>query len=1054
MYVLGQSVIVSPPVYFNTHRKKDNNFNEKVLFFSGAVAIMILKIYFRGAIMKSKEYRKTAHYLQILKSQMMTKKSEIQDVGVCFCGYKESNTPPPLDSFKPFLRSDEWGGNDCHAWFHFTLGKTEENEYFTLETGSDVYMTWNAANPQFIVYANGKMIQGMDTYHRECYIGEAEGTDVYVYAYIGAYRDKASFVVDTYILNTEIKELYYDILYPFQMLKYLGLESAEFSQIKNILYRTVSLLEMNEVGSGEFAESVREARKYIAKALYTDYCRELTASTVCIGHTHIDCAWKWTFRQSREKVQRSFSTVMALMKRYPEYKFMMSQPLLYKYIKEEAPEIYEQIKEKVREKRWECEGAMWVEADCNITSGESLVRQILFAKNFFKKEFGVDSRIMWLPDVFGYSAALPQILKKSGVDWFVTSKISWNETNRMPYDTFFWEGIDGSKINCQFITAQPADRNPSITYGGYNYGTDADIIYGAYKRYTQKNLSSEVMMPFGRGDGGGGPTMEHLELLRRGARGIPGNTNVRMEFLGEFLPRLARKIENNPQTPTWQGELYLEFHRGTYTSVAKNKKNNRYCEFLYADAEWLSVMAKELLGIQYPKEKLHSGWEEILNNQFHDVIPGSSIKEVYDQCDIDYGWVKRDGEEIVSEVKSRIASSLDEKHGYVVFNPHSFVGDGYAELDGKCVKVLNAPPKGYRTVNTFIDSNNVKYDGRSVETDVIKVVFDESYGIASIFDKINSREVLKKGGVANELRLYADRPDNHDAWEWLEYSRDSYKSITAFDSVETIDGGARFGIRITRSFYKSKIVQTLWFYDGISKIDFETYVDWHTQHNMLKAAFPVDINSSRATYEIQFGTIERPTHFNTSWDTARFEVCAQKYADISEGNYGVSILNDCKYGHDIHGGVIQLSLLRGTTDPDEAADMGEHTFTYSIYLHSGDLNSADTAQQAYLLNYPMTLLRTTGKGDSVPSEYSLIKVDCTHVMCETVKEEENAEGTVFRLYEYKNMHGKLDVEFGFPVRRAVITDMMENEIEEIEVHNSRITLGIKPFEIVTVKACK
>ncbi len=998
---------------------------------------------------KIKEYRKIEHYLSILKSQMWRNIRDVDNIEVSYCGYKTSNTPPMPEEFKPFEKNGNWGGaKDCHAWFHFTLGKTEDNEYLEISTEHD---GWNAANPQFIVYADGKMRQGMDTYHREMLLGEKESTDIFLYAYIGAWQVKAKLFAKTKILVPEIYELYYDILYPFQMLGYLDLESPEYLQIRTYLYRAVSLLDMNEVGSEDFLESVKTAEEYLKKSFYTDYCREPVAKTVCIGHTHIDCAWHWTFQQSREKVQRSFSTVVELMKRYPEYKFMMSQPLLYKYAKEEAPELYEDIKRLVKEGRWECEGSMWVEADCNLTSGESLIRQILYAKNFFREEFGVENRLLWLPDVFGYSAALPQILKKSGIDWFITSKISWNETNRMPYDTFFWQGIDSSRVNCQFITAQPTDRNPTTKFAGYNYGTDANIIYGAYKRYTQKNLSNEVLMPFGRGDGGGGPTAEHLELLRRGARGIPGGTKASMEFAGSFLTRLAEKIETNPETPVWNGELYLEFHRGTYTTVAKNKKNNRYSEFLYADAEMLSIIAKELFGTPFPKAELHRGWEEILNNQFHDVIPGSSIKEVYDRCDIDYAMIKDIGESIVNGVKKKIASSLDKKHGYAVFNPHSFVGEGYLTLGGKTVKAEGIAPKGYSVCTAFKDTNSIKYDGKCVETDVLKVTFNDSYQIVSLYDKINCREVLKSGTAANELRLYADLPDNHDAWEWIEYSRDSYKVITALESAERIDDGARMGVRVTRAFDKSRLVQTIWFYEGTSKIDFETYVDWHTKHNMLKAAFPVDINSSRASYEIQFGTIERPCHFNTSWDKEKFEVCAQKYADISEGGYGVSILNNCKYGHDIHDGVIQLSLLRGSADPYEDADMGEHTFTYSIYPHKGDLNEAETARLAYYLNYPMTAIKTSGDKDLVPRSFSLISLDSDRVICETVKEAEYGADTVIRLYERKNMRGKVTLSLGMTATRATLTDMMENDIEDIPIENGNITLDIKPFEIVTLR---
>lgn len=999
---------------------------------------------------KPKEYRKIQSYFKLLRDLIWKDTREIENIEICYCGYKKSNTPPPLSEFKPLGEDRVWGGvPHCHAWFHFTLGKTEENDWLTVETEHN---GWNAQNPQFILYTNGVLRQGLDTNHREHFLGKAESTDVYIYAYIGSQPTYAKLITKIKEQNTDVMGLYYDIAYPITMLKCLNEESHEYSQIVTHLYRAVSLLDMNEVGSDEFFASTREARRYLAQTLYNnELCPPLNATVTNIGHTHIDCAWQWTFEQTREKVQRSFGTVKELMKLYPEYRFMSSQALLYKYLKEEAPETYEEVKQLIRDGKWECEGSMWVEADCNLTSGESLVRQVMYAKNFFKDEFGIENHILWLPDVFGYSAALPQILRKSDVDWFVTSKISWNDTNRMPYDTFRWRGIDGTAINTQFITTQEAVDGKTSDFTTYNGNTNASTILGTYKRYAQKNLSHEVINPFGWGDGGGGPTVEYLELARRGEKGIPGCPKANQGFVGPLLERLAKKIENNPETPEWRGELYLEFHRGTYTTIAKNKKNNRYCEFLYPDAEALSVLAKELFSIPFPKEKLHHGWEEILSNQFHDVIPGSSIKEVYDQCDVDYAWVKADGEEIRDSVKSKIASSLDKKHGWVVFNPHSFECNGYVTLDGKTVKAEGIPPKGYSVCNTFVDTNNIVFDCNTVETDCLKATFNDAYQLVSLYDKINCREVITRGCAANELRLYADRPDAYDAWEWQEYSRDTYKVIDTVDEVETVEDGARFGIKVTRSFMGSRLVQTVWFYEGTLRVDFETFVDWHTKHNMLKTAFPVDINSDKATYEVQFGTVERPTHFNTSWDRMKFEVCAQKYADISEGNYGVSLLNNCKYGHDIHDGVIQLSLLRGPEAPYVDADMGEHTFTYSLLPHKGRLEAADTAREAYYLNYPMTAIKTTGDSDLIPTSKSLVTVNSDHVICETVKEEEKGNATVLRLYEHKNMRDRIEIKVNPAYKKATLVNLMEREIADLDIKDGRIALDVGAFEVVTVK---
>lgn len=1004
-----------------------------------------------------KQYRKVKKYLSIIDSQRISNVSDIQDISICPCDYKQSNTPPALSDFKPFKSGEVWGsGNDTHAWFHFELNIPEHMQGKPIRLIVKTDKTgWDAGNPQFIAYIDGVMRQGLDTNHTYVTLDSSAHHDVYIYGYTGAEIPSARFFAQLANVNTDCDQLYYDIIVPFQMLDYLQTNSREYAEILKYLDMTVSRLDLFEVGSPEFFESVKDARAFINNEFYGKFCtteRGLdTPTTIGIGHTHIDCAWLWTLKQTREKVQRSFSTVLELMDRYPEYKFMSSQALLYKDLKEEAPEVYERVKDRIKDGRWECEGAMWVEADCNLTSGESLVRQVMYGKRFFKDEFGVENRVLWLPDVFGYSAALPQILKKSGVDWFVTSKISWNETNMMPYDTFSWKGIDGTAINTYFLTAQDQGRGAPARYTTYVANTGSKMIAGTYNRYQQKNLNNEAIVTFGFGDGGGGPTAEHLELGRRTAKGIPGAPVFKIDFAGDFLKRLEKKIENNPLLPEWQGELYLEFHRGTYTSIAKNKRNNRKSEFLYMDAEALASIEKALCKTEFPKASLHHGWEMILTNQFHDIIPGSSIKPVYDQCDIDYKEIQGIGNDIIDGAKADLASKLDRNKGYIVFNPHSFTGSGSVVVDGETVFVDDMPSKGYKLTNEFRRGNHIVIDGNRVETNCFAVTFDEFWQITSIYDKKNAREVVKPGTVANEIRLFADHPDVYDNWEWQPYSIDGYKTLTDFESVEIVEDGARRGIKIVRPYKQSKLTQTIWFWDDLAKIDFDTVADWHQHHIMVKAAFPTDINSDKATYEIQFGTIERPTHKNTSWDKAKFEVCAQKYADLSEGNWGVSIINDCKYGHDIHNGTIMLSLFKSGTYPNPEADQGEIPFVYSICPHAGRLEDSDTAKLAYYLNYPMTAVKATGDASVIPETFTAVTLDRGNVICETIKESEDGNDTILRLYEYKNMRTPLSIKTDFEFSKAYLCDLQENEKAELQVENGVIKTEIHGFEILTVK---
>ncbi len=997
--------------------------------------------------------RKIKKYLSMIEETRYYNHRPIENILICPCGYKTDNVIPQDGDCVQFENGSSWGnGYTAHAWFKLKVNTPEDMKSapVRLQFGTEGHC-WNGDNPELLAYVNGKMVQGLDYNHRYIEMDGCDGCDVAIYACTGWKKESAEFYAELLNVHETAEQLCYDIKVPLDMLNYLDENSREYAGIVKHLYEAVSLLDMYDVGNEDYYKSLEAAKEYLDTEFYGKYCHPQDTTTVAIGHTHIDCAWLWTLKQTKEKVQRSFSTVLELMRRYPEYKFMSSQALLYKFLKEEAPEVYEKVKEKIKAGRWEVEGSMWVEADCNLSSGESLVRQVLYGKRFFKNEFGVDNRILWLPDVFGYSAALPQILKKSGIDWFVTSKISWNDTNQMPYDTFKWYGIDGTGINTYFLTAQDQDKDPPRRYATYVGQTNSQMVSGTYNRYQQKMLSDEALLTFGYGDGGGGATAEHLELARRTERGIPGVPNLRIEFAGDFLKRLESKIENNKLLPTWRGELYLEFHRGTYTSIAKNKRNNRKAEFLYLDAEANSVTANLLLGKAFPKAELHKGWELILTNQFHDIIPGSSIKRVYEQSDIDYAEVFKLGNEANAHAKQMLADNIDRSEGYVVFNPNSFEADGLVEIDGKTVYVSGIKSKGYTTVNSYDDKCTVEILDNVVVTKDYVVFFDENWIITSIYDKTNEREVLKNGQRGNELRIYADHPDSYDAWEWQAYSKDAYKVLEEFGSVEIVNDGVRKGIKIVRPYRNSTVTQTVWFSDHTRLIDFDTVADWHEHHIMLKAAFPIDINSDKATYEIQFGSTERPTHFNTSWDEAKFEVCGQKYADISDGGYGVSLLNDCKYGHDIHDGVMTLSLIRSATWPNPDADIGEHRFKYALLPHEGNLASCDTVKEAYYYNNPITALKANGDKTTIPTAFAAVKLDKENVVCETVKESEDGADVILRLYESKNMKCNVNISTDIEFKKAYLCDMMENEIRELDTNGKNIKLQFNGFEIHTVK---
>jgi alpha-mannosidase len=540
-----------------------------------------------------------------------------------------SNSCFDTESWRVFERTDRWGGKDTHFLFSTEVEMPAdfagETVVYNIRTGREG--DWDAINPQFLAYVNGKLKQGLDVNHRRVILTESavpgDKYSIILQAYSGMKEGLVELTSDISILNRNVGKLYFDIKVPYDAVLLMNKEDKKRIDILNFLNEAINLLDLRKPFSDEFNHSVAEAGKYLEENIYSINNSNSNITAYCVGHTHIDVAWLWTLAQTREKAIRSFSTVLTLMEQYPDYIFMSSQPQLYKFIKEDYPEVYEEIKERIKQGRWEPEGAMWIEPDCNLISGESFVRQILFGCRFFEKEFGVKNKIVWLPDVFGFSASMPQILKKSGIECFITTKLKWNETNVMPYDTFMWRGIDGSEILTYF----------TIHHGAFLGPQSVNEVWESYK---QKDLNNQVLVPFGFGDGGGGATSEMLENGERLLAGVPGCPQIKMAKMNDFVESLKSNVLKNKKLPKWVGELYFELHRGTYTSIARNKRYNRKSEFLLQDVEFMSVLAKCLAGKPYEQEKINSCWETVLLNQFHDILTGSSIKEVYDESQEQY----------------------------------------------------------------------------------------------------------------------------------------------------------------------------------------------------------------------------------------------------------------------------------------------------------------------------------------------------------------------------------------------------------------------------------
>ena len=870
--------------------------------------------------------------------------------------------------------------------------------------------------------------------------------------------------------------------------------TRDFIALARVALETATKIDANEPAKGHLfnaldaAFKVLDTRDPLGEAFYASVPAAYTVlqegiakagpaldvEVIGTGHAHIDVAWLWTLGQTRRKAGRTFTTVQRLMEQFPEYHFTQSQPQLYDYIRQDYPAIFEEIKARVAEGRWEPIGGMWVEADCNLSGAESLARQFLLGRTFFREHFGADAdtRVLWLPDVFGYAWNLPQLIKEAGCEYFFTIKIGWSQYNRLPYDSFWWQGLDGTKVLTHFSTTPDA----GVFASTYNAMATPVQNLGTWTNFQQKELQQNLLMAFGYGDGGGGPTREMLENIRV-MGDFPGLPKMRNGSVKEFYETMER--EAGDQLPTWNGELYLELHRGTYTTQSRNKRANRKSEFLLHDAEFLATLASLTNpAYAYPVGPLHTAWELVCLNQFHDIIPGSSIGPVYVESQQQYAEIRAAGEGVIADALAALGGAL------VVANPTGFVrsdlafwggelaaGQHLTAADGRAVAVqateggawidagalaaysvtalsavtgaTPAPTAGTLVVNPDL-----------LENDLLRVELNAAGDITRIFDKTNQREVLPAGAIANQFQAHEDRPVNWDAWDVDIFVTDKTWMAEPAVSVTVVEAGPlRATLEISRRILNSAYTQRISLSHNSARLDFTTDIDWAERHIMLKVAFPVDVFSPMATYEIQWGNTERPTHRNTSWDWARFETCAQKWVDLSEGGYGVSVLNDCKYGHDIKDNVIRISLLRSPSMPDPLADAGAHRFAYSLLPHAGRWDEG-TVAQAYALNDPLLVAGSVGqgaKGAASVTGASLVACDAPNVVIETVKRAEDGNGVIVRFYECQRKRGTVTLTTAFPLASAVRVNLLEEAQRELQVSDQQVQYPVRPFEIVTLR---
>ena len=783
------------------------------------------------------------------------------------------------------------------------------------------------------------------------------------------------------------------------------------------------------------------------------------------GHAHLDLAWLWPVSETLRKGRRTFASVLSLMDRYEDFVFNQSSAQLYAWIEDEAPDLFGRVRERVAEGRWEPVGGMWVEPDCQTPSGESIARQLLYGQRYFKERFGRRSKVAWLPDTFGFSPAVPQLLRGAGIGGFFTYKLNWSEANRFPHDLYEWEGLDGSTV-----TAHHFD-NPGHDYNGNVRPLD---LFGTWKNFEGKRRHPESLFSFGWGDGGGGPTEEMLENFAR-LESFPAMPRLRMAMVEDFFEGLPKA-----GLPRWTGELYLELHRGTLTTQAKVKKLNREAEHRLLEAEALLTLAS-LRGAEYPADELEAAWKALLLNQFHDILPGTSIREVYEETHAELEAVVHtarklrdgalamnedpdqrqallvantslnprpltvllDGEAArsVADVEGRpLPLQRTEDGGLLVHDPERAVpGLGWTALRevGEVSTPTEEPAAGVRVGRAAGDV--------VIENDLLRVEVGTDGTLHRVFDRELDREVL--AGRANELWAYTDKPRNWEAWDVEEGYEGEGEEIPA-DEVEIIEEGPlRASVRVNRRWRDSRISQTYRLLSGSRRLDVETWIDWHERRVLLRALFPLNVRSHEATSETMFGTQRRPTHGNTGWDAARFETSAHRFLDLSEPGYGAALLNDGKYGHSAKGNVLGISLLRSPLYPDPLADEGEHRFTYSLYPHPGDWTEAGVAREAFALNSPLVPVR----GVEAPAE-PFVEGEGLELALAGLKRSEDGRAVVLRLYEPHGARGRTRLRFPGGLKAAEKTNLLEDrEGETVEVAGDAVRLEVRPFEVVTLR---
>ena len=984
----------------------------------------------------------------------------------------EFRTEMPQKGWEKAEKGRKWGGDYCYAWFKAEYTVPEEL------AKKELLLRADCGAPETLLFLNGKPAGlfdicggiGGERWHEvqpltfcakagesfqiaaECYAGHPLcGCMVYESENYIEGRMYPKDTVRTYsgiqivVCNKEIAEFLMLHRIVFQMFDILPKDGAQYAQAVNALYDVFSVLPQRPNESYEdWRQGIKEAIAILKKV--TDKRSddgETLGYVGLIGHSHLDTAWLWPVRETLHKAARTFSNALRLMEHYPDYKFIQSSVLYIDWMKKYYPSIYDGIKQRVAEGRWEPNGGTWVECDDNIPSGEYIIRQFMKGQRYTKENLDYMADCFWQPDTFGYSAALPQILKGCGIDYFLTTKLSWNEANRFPYDTFIWRGIDGSEVLTHFNMIHKWPDFKSIR------GDALDMMQN-------KDVSDMKLLSYGFGDGGGGPTygMQECEKVVRGMAGMPKTENT---TVSAFMERLSKTVK---EPPVFSGELYLELHRGTLTQAHDIKRSNRNLEKAIHNAEIIGIITGK-----GEKERIDSALDTLLLNHFHDILPGTSISQV---TDVAVYQNNKAANGLNEDICSMLKNGDDE--GFVLCNtlswnrndqitadycgklPEGCVAQKYTDLEGKeklafKAKELSSLAMGFVPFGNAVEEESpFKVEGEKITTPFAEIILKKGEIVSYITN--NGFQVVRNiEAPLNRLYLGDDIPLLWDNWDIDYDNKLKMKPVNNLLDYEVVSCGAlQLRIRTKRAVSdKTVLKQDMIFYADSPRIDFETELDWNEVHKLLKVGFDVNVMSSTARSEIQFGNIKRPTHENYATDKSQFEVCNHKWTDLSDNRFGVAILNDCKYGISVDGSDLRLTLHKGGCHPDPRGDIGKHSFTYSLLVHESGFSTDSVIKPAYELNYPIIAVNGAKPCDKMLS--SMFSVDAENVIIETVKPAEDGNGVILRLYETEGCFALCNLKSDYDMDKAFETDMLEYKDELLK----NTTLNFKPFEIKTLR---